>query len=432
VIEKIGKYKVLRELGTGATSAVYLALDPFTNREVAVKVVNASALGDKETGRRYRKLFLTEASLVGKLAHPHIAAIYDAAEEDEASYIVMEFVDGETLQKYCKVDNLLPVDKTIEIIFKCCRALVHAQQQGIIHRDIKPANILLTADADIKITDFGAALAVSSDTTQITGIGSPAYMSPEQVREQPLSHQTDIFSLGILFYYMLTGHHPFMAANNYSVVYLINNVEPPPPSTYRAEIPASLDRIVAKALAKKTAERYATWEDFASDLVGAFSTLNKPEDNIPDSERFNILRGLHYFRDFTDIELWEVLRITSWNRFSGGDMLLREGEVGHSFFILVSGEVKVCKGESTLTTLKPGDCFGEMAYLGSKQFHRTASVIAESDVTAIEIVSDALTKASESCRHRFNGSFLKILVERLEVANTRLSNLLAERSISIF
>jgi serine/threonine protein kinase len=432
VIEKIGKYKVLRQLGTGATSTVYLALDPFTNREVAVKVVNASALGDKETGRRYRKLFLTEASLVGKLAHPHIATIYDAAEEDEASYIVMEYVAGETLQKYCQLDNLLPIDKTIEIIFKCCRALVHAQQQGIIHRDIKPANILLTGDGDIKITDFGAALAVASDTTQLTGIGSPAYMSPEQVKELPLSHQTDIFSLGIVFYYMLTGHHPFMATNNYSVVYLINNVEPPPPSSFRAEIPSSLDRIVAKALAKKTGTRYASWEDFAHDLVGAFSTLKKPEDNIPDSERFNILRELKYFHAFTDIVLWEVLRITTWNRFVAGDMLLREGELGHSFFILVSGEVKICKGESTLTLLKSGDCFGEMAYLGSRQFHRTASVIAQSDVTLIEINRDALQQASESCRNCFNAAFLEILVERLEVANTRLSNLLAERNISIF
>jgi eukaryotic-like serine/threonine-protein kinase len=432
VIEKIGKYKILRLLGTGATSEVYLALDPFTNRQVAVKVVNASALGDRETGRRYRKLFLNEASLVGKLAHPHIATIYDAAEEDDASYIVMEFVDGETLQKYCKLDNLLPIDKTIEIIFKCCRALVHAQQQGIIHRDIKPANVLLTPDGDIKITDFGAALAVSSDTTQLTGIGSPAYMSPEQVKEQPLSHQTDIFSLGVLFYYMLTGHHPFMATNNYSVVYLVNNVEPPPPSSFRAEIPVSLDRIVAKALAKKTDARYPTWEHFAGDLVGAFSTLNTQEQNIPDSERFNILRGLHFFHVFDDIELWEVLRITTWNRFTQGDILLREGEVGHSFFILVSGEVKICKGESTLGVLKAGDCFGEMAYLGSKQFHRTASAIAEADVTLIEISSEALSNASEACRHRFNGAFLEILVDRLEGANTRLSNLLAERNISIF
>ena len=432
MIERIGKYKVLRVVGTGATSVVYLALDPFTNREVAIKVVDANALGDKETGKRYRKLFLNEASLVGKLAHPHIATIYDAAEEEDASYIVMEYVGGETLQKYCKVDNLLPINKTIEIIFKCCRALVHAQQQGIIHRDIKPANILLSDGDDIKITDFGAALTVSADTTQLTGIGSPAYMSPEQVKEQPLSHQTDIFSLGIVFYYMLTGHHPFMATNNYSVVYLINNVEPPPPSSYRAEIPASLDRIVQKALAKKIAERYLSWEDFAHDLVGAFSTLTKPEDNIPDSERFNILRELHFFKDFTDIELWEVLRITEWTRFSAGDMLIREGEVGDSFFILVAGEVKVCKGENALTGLKTGDCFGEMAYLRSKAFHRTASVIAESDVTVIEISSGALQNASEACRHRFNGAFLEILVERLATANVRLSELLAERNISIF
>ena len=432
MIDKIGKYKVLRQLGTGATSTVYLALDPFTNREVAIKLVDALALGDKETGRRYRKLFLTEASLVGKLSHPHIATIYDAAEEEDASYIVMEYVAGDTLQKYCKLENLLPVNKTIEIIFKCCRALVHAQQQGIIHRDIKPANILLTLDQDIKITDFGAALSVASDTTQLTGIGSPAYMSPEQVKEQQLSHQTDIFSLGVVFYYMLTGHHPFLATNNYSVVYLINNVEPPPPSSYRAELPASLDRIVQKALAKKIENRYQTWEDFAQDLVNAFSTLKTPEDNIPDSERFNILRKLKFFHGFTDIELWEVLRITTWIRFTSGDMLLREGEVGHSFFILVAGEIKICKGESTLSELKGGDCFGEMAYLGSKEFHRTASVIAESDVTVIEIARDALQKASEACRHRFHGAFLEILIERLEFANMRLSDLLAERNISIY
>ena len=186
MIKKIGKYEIVRELGKGATSCVYEAIDPFVSRRVAIKVVLAEALGDKDHGNRYRKLFLTEASLAGKLSHPHIVSIYDAVADDEASYIVMEYVDGTTLEKYSRPDHLLPVNKVIEIIFKCTKALDFAARQGVIHRDIKPANIMLTGENDIKITDFGAAQTSATETTQITGIGSPAYMSPEQVREQPL------------------------------------------------------------------------------------------------------------------------------------------------------------------------------------------------------------------------------------------------------
>ncbi|MGH8744673.1 MAG: serine/threonine-protein kinase, partial [Burkholderiales bacterium] len=177
-MDKIGKYKIVKELGEGATSKVYLADDPFTNRQVAIKLVDSKALSDKQRGRRYKKLFLAEASLVGKLSHPHIVAIYDAVAEDDLSYIVMEYISGGTLDKYCKVENLLPADKVIEIIFKVGRALAFAHRHGIIHRDIKPANILLNLDLDIKISDFGTALTEGADTTQIVGIGSPAYMSP--------------------------------------------------------------------------------------------------------------------------------------------------------------------------------------------------------------------------------------------------------------
>jgi len=190
---RIGKYEIIKELGRGATSVVYKAYDPFQDREVAVKAVYPEALGDDEHGHRYRKLFVTEASLAGKLAHPHIVAIYDAVAGAEASYIVMEYVDGSTLERYTQLEHLLPLSRVLEIIYKCARALDYAAREGVIHRDIKPANILLSGDADIKISDFGAALNNSSDTTQITGVGSPAYMSPEQVREQPLTYQTDIF-----------------------------------------------------------------------------------------------------------------------------------------------------------------------------------------------------------------------------------------------
>src|SRR5581483_11152239 len=189
--------------------------------------------------------------------------IYDAVSDDEHAYLVMEYVSGGTLEPHTRVGNLLPVGKVIEIIFKCCKALDYAQRHGVIHRDIKPANILLADGTHIKISDFGAAVMVSSETTQVTGVGSPAYMSPEQVQEQSVSHQTDIFSLGVVMYQLLTGGLPFKATNNYSMLFQIANVEPAPPSLFRPDLPAGLDMVVKRALAKRPADRYPTWEAFA-------------------------------------------------------------------------------------------------------------------------------------------------------------------------
>lgn len=431
-MQKIGKYEIVRELGKGATSVVYEAVDPFQNRHVAVKVVFPEALGDKELGKRYRKLFVTEASLAGKLSHPHIVAIYDAVADDEASYIVMEYVDGTTLEKFTSFENLMPIQLIVEIIFKCARALDYAARQGVIHRDVKPANILLSGESDIKISDFGAALTLASQTTQVTGVGSPAYMSPEQVKEQSLTHQTDIFSLGVVMYQLLTGKLPFHGTNNFSMIYQIINVDPPPPSEFRNEVPPRIDAIVKRTLQKATADRYQSWEEFTHDLVSALGVQQKPREGIPESEKFDTLRKLEFFRYFSDVELWEVLRLAVWRKHSRDAVLIQEGDVGSSFFILAEGEVKVIKNDRLLNVLKPGECFGEMAYLGKQKFQRSASVISMSDITAIEIRAETLAQASEICRHHFHGAFLELLVDRLTMANTRLSQLLAERNISVF
>ena len=234
----IGKYEVLRKLGEGATADVFLCNDPFNTREVAVKVVFADRLTDTEGGKLSKKLFITEASLAGKLQHPHIVQIFDATVGEDMSYIVMEYVDGGTLERFCNPDALLPIDKTVEIIFKCTRALDFANRLGVTHRDIKPANILLTGDTDIKISDFGAALMASAEETQVAGIGSPAYMSPQQIKEHPLNHQTDIYSLGVVMYQLLTGQLPFQASNNFSMMYQITNVEPALPSGTDAAVGA--------------------------------------------------------------------------------------------------------------------------------------------------------------------------------------------------
>jgi len=431
-MDKIGKYQIIKELGRGATSAVYLANDAFAGRQVAIKLVRADALGDKEHGRRFHKLFLVEASLAGKLSHPHLVAIYDAVSDEEGSYIVMEYVSGGTLEPYTLPAGLMTINTIVEIIFKCCKALDYAHRHGIIHRDIKPANILLTGGTDIKISDFGAALSVTAETTQVSGIGSPAYMSPEQLQEMTLNHQTDIFSLGVVMYQLLTGALPFKSTNNYSMVYQIINVDPPPASLLRPDTPSAVDLIVKRALEKDIAKRFQTWEEFAQALADTFNNLQKPEEIVPETEKFSVLRNLEFFRSFQDVDLWQVLRISSWVRHAAGDPVINEGEVGTGFFVLATGEVKITKQGKLLNILRTGECFGEMAYLGKRAFERTASVTAVNDITVIEITAEALAQATEGCKQAFNAAFLELLVGRLEAANTRLSQLLLDRNISLF
>jgi CRP-like cAMP-binding protein len=181
---------------------------------------------------------------------------------------------------------------------------------------------------------------------------------------------------------------------------------------------------------KRTEARYPTWEAFASDLANAFGSLSRQAEVIPDSEKFNTLRGLDFFRTFNDVALWEVLSITNWHRYPKDRVLIAEGDVGTSFFVLADGGVKVTKQGRLLNMLRVGACFGEMSHLTHQTFVRTASVTTTSDVTVIEIQSDKLEQAPEHIRHQFNSAFLTMLVDRLSLANTRLSQLLGERTVS--
>jgi len=424
-MDTIGKYQIIRELGHGGTSTVYLALDPFNNQQVAIKLFNLEKLRNPVLAKTHRKLLLTEASLVGKLSHPHIVSVYDAMLEGTVNYMVMEYVKGDTLAHHAGVACLLPFGRLAEICYKCCKALEYAQQQGVIHRDIKPANILLRGQSEIKISDFGSAMVVSKQTTQVLGVGSPAYMSPEQVAEQVLTHQTDIYSLGVTMYELLTAKLPFDASNNYSLIYQIINVEPKPPSKLRPEIPLELDAIVLRAMQKKRSLRYQTWQEFAQDLVNFFSSNVLTHTEIFDMEKFDILRKLVFFKNFSDVELWELLRISEWRKVRKGELILHEGEKGREFFVLGHGAVKVFKHGLLLSVLSKGDCFGEMAHLSERDFTRTTDVVADSDVILIGINPDALERATVGCRFQIDDAFLRLLVKRLNVANTRISHLLS-------
>jgi serine/threonine protein kinase len=427
-MERIGKYEILRKLGEGATATVWLARDPFTGREVAIKLFSPEVLRDRDRGRVFRHLLANEASLAGKLVHPHVVQLFDAMVGEEQSYIVMEYVAGGTLERHCAPDALLPFDRLVEIVFKCTRALDYAYRLGITHRDIKPANILLTAgdsgqDAgDIKISDFGASIRASDDTrTQVSGIGSPAYMSPQQVREQPLDHRTDIWSLGVVMYQLLTGRLPFQATSNYGMIYQICNTEAPPPSTFRADSPPALEAIVARAMQRELDARYASWDEFAHDLARCFRErrASAAHRDVGDSEKFEALRGLGFFRDFSDVEIWEVVRFSRWQDMGPGTIVMREGETGDFFCFLVEGELRVYRKDRSLSLLAPGDCFGEMAVIGG-QPERGANVIVRTAARIVTIPGAALNGASDACRMHFYRAFLEVLARRLMHANRQL------------
>src|SRR5687767_5119744 len=423
-LTQIGKYPVVRKLGEGATSEVYLCSDPFNLRDVAVKVAFPESFQDPARGKAYRKLFLTEAKLAGKLQHPHICQVYDAVADEKLHYLVMEYVDGGTLEKYCTPDALLPVERAVEVVFKCTRALDFAHKHGVTHRDIKPANILHTGETDVKITDFGAALIASGETTQVAGVGSPAYMSPEQVKDLPLDHRTDIYSMGVVMYHLLTGRLPFLGPNNYSLIYQITNTDAESATTFRPGIPAAVEAIVQRAMAKDLAKRYAQWDDFSADLAPASHSKHfgaRHTQEFADSDRFETLRRLPFFENFSDAELWKVTHISTWRHAPAGETLMKEGEPGDYFCILAQGEVKISKRGKVLNHLRAGQPFGEMAYLSKREQARGADVTVAEDASIISVPTLKLNQASEGCRHKFDRAFMEILVERLSMANVRLS-----------
>ena len=424
-MQSVGKYQLLRELGKGATGKVYLAEDPFNKRKVAIKVAFPEALKHSEDGAFYKSMFLNEAALAGKLNHPHITQIYDAVVEDKYSYIVMEYVEGGTLEKFCKPEALLETRDVAEIAFKCVRALAFAQTLGLTHRDIKPGNILHSDGTEIKIADFGASINKVSDRTVITNVGSPAYMAPELVTGQAqASHLTDIYALGVVMYYLLAGKLPFSGANTMSVIYQIVNTDPEPPSAHRTGISPELDAVVMRAMAKDPAKRFATWDEFGAALAEIWKKEHKAEEKREqsDTERFSLMRTLPFFREFPENELWEVLKLTKWAKFKPDTALIKEGDQGDSFYVLAGGYVRVTRGKKTLSVLTAGDCFGEMSYLAKTgDPHRSATVTTTSDAIIMKIRAEDLRGASLSCRRLFDERFLNTLVERLEKANEQIS-----------
>ncbi len=277
MIKQLGRYEMLSELGQGAMGVVYKARDPLIDRVVAIKTINLGlALDEKE---EYEGRFYQEARAAGRLNHPNIVTIYDVGKSGNIAFIAMEFLQGSELRDLLREERSMPVSQIIEIVAQVAEGLSYAHQHGIVHRDIKPSNIMLVRDGRIKITDFGIARMPSSAVHTQTGmvLGSPKYMSPEQVLGKEIDRRSDIFSLGVMLYEMLTGTSPFVGENVNAIMYQTLNLVPPAPGTLNPDVPDMLNFIVAKALAKGVEDRYQNALDLAKDLRACRDTLPSQE-----------------------------------------------------------------------------------------------------------------------------------------------------------
>ncbi len=426
MLDKIGKYEVIRILGKGATAVVYLARDPDTDTEVAVKLIR---FGDENAAmsRRLRKLFQTEDAIGRRLDHPNIVKIYDAVIDADQAYLIMEFIDGTPLEQFCAINRLLPMHRVIGIIFKCCLALDHAFRQGVVHRDIKPANILIDADDNPKITDFGLALNLhkdmSKDSTFVMGVGSPAYMSPEQIKNYPLNQKTDLYSLGVLLFQLLTGRLPYRANNQGALVYKIVNMDTPSVCALNPNLPPGLDPILKKALEKDLYSRYRNGAEFAKDLSTVRYQILDEDSTEQDMSHFERLRRVDFFTEFEDIELWEVLRISVWREVAEKVILIREGATNRIFGVLVSGFVEVSVSGKSICRLGAGDVIGEMAFLHPTDNTRFASVTTLEPTLFLEINSAALELSSDEVQERFQKTLIAKVLARVREANKVLARL---------
>ena len=280
MISRLGRYEVLGELGQGAMGIVYKAKDPLIDRVVAIKTITLSlALDEKE---EYEGRFYQEAKAAGRLNHQNIVTIYDVGKSGDVAYIAMEFLQGRELRDIMNDVGLLPVDQVLDIVAQVAQGLAYAHEHEIVHRDVKPSNIMVVHDGHVKITDFGIARMASSAVHTQTGmvLGSPKYMSPEQVMGKTIDQRSDIFSLGVMLYEMLTGQAPFNGENVNAIMYQTLNAVPAPPNTLNPAIPEMANFIVAKALAKKLEDRYQNARDFAVDLRACRDTLPRSGKQI--------------------------------------------------------------------------------------------------------------------------------------------------------
>ena len=423
------RYQILRPIGKSRCSVVYLALDQFERRKVAIKVAR---LDDTQNdGGELHKLWLTEVRSASHLKHPFITNTYEAGLMKEDGYTVMEYLSGGTLEPFIQPENLLPIERVVEILFKICKAFEYVYSIGILHLNIKPRNILFNQKGDVKVSDFGSCYQLKGDDTQAYEEGSLEYAPPEHFKNTSPDVRFDIYALGVIAYQLLTGHSPYLGGCAEMMSLQKINDDPKPLSEWCLNIPAKLSEIVLKAIARDPAHRYSEWTEFSDDLENALSAspdskgiANESTDNFKNEiAQYASLAKLDFFREFDQNELWETVQISHWIRCTPGELIVTEGSSDSNIFVILLGEARVLKGKVILNHMKQGSCFGELAYLDRKSQLRTANVVAFTMLVVLIIDGESLRKSSDRLQTRFSGAFLRAMIGKITQSDKRIITL---------
>jgi serine/threonine-protein kinase len=364
----LGKYEIRRELGRGTCGIVYHGFDPFVRREVAIKIGWRD--GKKDPLVDLSEVdFFNEAHAAGRLQHPNIVAVYDAHHERDLRYIVMEYINGETLLEFCRKEGKrLPAQKIVECMFKCCLALDFSHRMGVIHRDIKPSNIMLNQEGETKLLDFSVAqVQQDNPITPSMIVGSPSYMPPEQITQGRVGSHSDLYSLAAVMYQLLTGNLLFKCDDIRKAFEEIVHKAPPRLKDSRPDLPEELSEIIDKALKKNPTERFRHGKEMAAALAHVYDRLVHAEYSIDESQKHFVLKKFKFFADFGEEHLNELMTVSTLLNCESGKVIRQEGDIDNSFYLVVEGSADVMKGDKCLVRLHQGDCFGEVISLAANK-----------------------------------------------------------------
>jgi len=418
----IGRYELLQTIGRGNMGEVFLAKDPMIGRSVALKTRRFDLVYEDKDLKDIINKFFEEARIAGNLIHPNIVTVFDVGQDGDYCFIAMELLEGETLASFNKEHSLLPPERVAELIRRICLALDFAHSENVIHRDIKPANLMMSKDKRIKIMDFGIAVITrSTQTSELQVMGTPSYMSPEQTKGLQLTAQTDFFSLGVVFYELLAGKRPFTGRTLYELMDNIRYTSPPSIQSMNPKLPSGLDQVLMKALEKEPELRYKSGKEFANDIERAMKGLSLPVRDIRASKKAALLKTIDFFRSFSKKEIEAVTRFGTFIKYDKNQVIVREGDVDSTFFILLAGSVRIIQNNMKVAELLRGACFGEMGAFTMTP--RTAHVIVKQPCIVLKLDLKVLERENAALRLKFYQVFIETLIERLDTTTRKLSAL---------
>ncbi len=422
VSNTIGKYDLVRELGRGSTGVVFEGVERDTGQHVALKIM----LPEQDLPDSLQRLgftpkhFFNEARIAAAIRHANVLRVLDAGTQGRLCYIVLELVPGaRSLSEFLQPEHRLPYQRVLALLCRTALALDHVHKLGILHRDVKPGNILLTDKDEVKLCDFSISSKIGEQSlTEI--VGSPRYMSPEQLLRRPTTQRSEVFSLGIVLYELLTLSHPFEAEDLKGIVRRMLSDELRPLLECMPGLPVELEELMPRVLARNPAERFATARELADALGGILEQQHRLERTNLLQKRVATLKAFKFFEEFSEEELREVAVAGDWEEYTGRAEIVREGAASGCFYLLVSGSAEIYKGNTLVDQLGPGDCFGEMGFLAG--IERTASVVADTPLRAVKFGGQAEAQLSVEVRSKFHRACSRIVVYRLRQFTSMLSS----------